>query len=188
MNQLAMTTCIAQGEPALETAFTKTVGQPGEEHVFQVVREGEAGFVLCISRCTDPRQPVEGTIRVSISQVEEFQKGFNHATFELSQRHGLTSQKPRNAGQRWSDEDRRLLVAYIESRTPFEEIAETLGRTKTSIVSQVLQLDVITNDILYELLARQGGLPERHPQATAPPMSVVPDLEFGGYGGWTIPL
>jgi hypothetical protein len=188
MNQMAVTSCVAQGDPAQEKDFVKKVGPPSEGHEFQVVRASEADFVLRISQCTGLDETVEQSIRVTMLQVEEFQKGLNQATHELRRRHpagDIASQKPPKARQRWTDEDRRLLNAYVQSRVPFDEIAEAMGRSRTAIISQVIRLESITDKVLYQLLSQQEAIPvpDRFTQASGPPMRT-----HEGHDRWPYPL
>lgn len=53
------------------------------------------------------------------------------------------AQNPKNAGARWTEEDKQTVVAAFNAGDPVKAIAEEMGRTERSIEAQLEALGLI---------------------------------------------
>lgn len=77
---------------------------------------------------------------VPVSQmVEQLQRTRNSVRMRM-QKWGLLESKP--AAKPWSESEEQMLVQMYQNGKPFEEMAATLGRTSSAVVSRLVRLRI----------------------------------------------
>ena len=78
------------------------------------------------------------SILESVKQVRQPRKSLDER-----RRENIELGRPMNSGLPWSDEDRALVASEFQKGTTIEKLADTLGRSSSSIVAEVIRQDLV---------------------------------------------